>query len=45
LKGLRGSACGYFTTVLGPGANEAHKEHFHFDLGQHGKTDNFKICE
>jgi hypothetical protein len=45
LKGLRGSACGYFTTVLGPGANAAHETHFHFDAGKHGKSDNYKICE
>ena len=32
LSGLRTSACGYFTTVLGPGSNAAHKNHLHFDL-------------
>jgi hypothetical protein len=45
LKGLRTSACGYFTTVLGPGANAAHAAHFHFDLGRHGKSDTYRICE
>jgi hypothetical protein len=45
LRGLRGSACGYFTTVLGPGANAAHETHFHFDMGRHGSSDNYKICE
>jgi hypothetical protein len=45
LRGLRTSACGYFTTVLGPGSNEAHKTHFHFDLGQHGKSASYRICE
>ena len=45
LKGLRTSACGYFTTVLGPGSNEAHKNHLHFDLALHGKSDNYRICE
>lgn len=45
LMALRISACGYFTTVLGPGSNEAHAEHYHFDLGQHGKTGNYRICE
>jgi hypothetical protein len=45
LRGLRISACGYFTTVLGPGSNEAHKTHFHFDLGQHGKSLSYRICE
>lgn len=45
LRALRTTACGYFTTVLGPGANEAHKEHYHFDLGVHGKSGNYRICE
>jgi hypothetical protein len=45
LSGLRSSACGYFTTVLGPGSNAAHKNHLHFDLGQHGKSANYRICE
>lgn len=45
LRALRTTACGYFTTVLGPGANEAHKEHYHFDLGVHGKSANYRICE
>lgn len=44
-QALRTSGCGYFTTVLGPGSNEAHKEHFHFDLGVHGKSGNYRICE
>ena len=45
LMALRVSACGYFTTVLGPGANAAHAEHYHFDLGMHGKSGNYRICE
>lgn len=45
LMALRISACGYFTTVLGPGSNEAHAEHYHFDLGLHGKSGNYRICE
>jgi hypothetical protein len=45
LRGLRTSACGYFTTVLGPGSNEAHKTHIHIDLGQHGRSANYRICE
>lgn len=42
---LRTTACGYFTTVLGPGANAAHADHLHFDLAVHGATANFRICE
>jgi hypothetical protein len=45
LSGLRSSACGYFTTVLGPGSNAAHKNHLHFDLGKHGKSETYRICE
>lgn len=32
LKALHKRACGIFTTVLGPEANAAHHDHFHFDL-------------
>ena len=28
------AACGPFTTVLGPEANRAHRNHFHVDLAQ-----------
>lgn len=45
LRGLRTTACGYFSTVLGPGSNEAHASHFHFDMGMHGKSQNYRICE
>ncbi|WP_421695684.1 extensin family protein [Aestuariivirga sp.] len=45
LRGLRTTACGYFSTVLGPGSNAAHATHFHFDMGLHGKSANYKICE
>jgi len=44
LMALRLSACGYFTTVLGPGFNAAHASHYHFDLGQHGNSGNYRIC-
>jgi hypothetical protein len=44
LMALRLSACGYFTTVLGPGFNAAHASHYHFDLGQHGKSGRYRIC-
>ena len=45
MKTLRTTACGYFTTILGPGSNDAHKEHFHFDIGLHGASANYRICE
>lgn len=31
-------ACGYFTTVLGPGSNIFHYNHYHLDLAMHGNT-------
>jgi hypothetical protein len=34
LRQLHKGACGFFGTVLGPEANEAHRDHFHFDLAQ-----------
>jgi hypothetical protein len=32
LRRLHRGACGTFSTVLGPDANAAHRNHFHFDL-------------
>ncbi len=32
LKSVRGDSCKYFSTVLGPGSNKEHWNHFHFDL-------------
>lgn len=32
LRRLHKGACGTFGTVLGPEANQAHRDHFHFDL-------------
>jgi hypothetical protein len=45
LMALRTSACGYFTTVLGPGSNAAHASHYHFDLIKRGKSGTSRICE
>jgi hypothetical protein len=45
LSAMRTSACGYFTTVLGPGADEAHVDHYHVDLGKHGSSDRYRICQ
>lgn len=39
LKDVHASACKDFVVVLGPEANEAHKNHFHFDLGR------YPVCE
>ncbi|ASY69178.1 extensin-like domain-containing protein [Sinorhizobium fredii] len=32
LKAVRADSCKYFHTVLGPGSDPYHKDHFHFDL-------------
>ncbi len=45
LRTIHKGACEKFTTVLGPQSNEYHKDHFHFDLGCHGKTCTYKLCE
>jgi hypothetical protein len=45
LAAVRTTACGYFLTVLGPGSDAAHAEHLHLDLGPHGRTLNYRICQ
>jgi hypothetical protein len=45
LAAVRTTACGYFLTVLGPGSDAAHAEHLHVDLGLHGRSANYRICE
>jgi hypothetical protein len=45
LAAVRTTACGYFLTVLGPGSDAAHSEHLHVDLGLHGRSANYRICE
>ncbi len=39
------AACTHFTTVLGPEANELHRDHLHLDLGCHGKRCTARLCE
>jgi hypothetical protein len=36
LRAMHRDACGTFGTVLGPNANRAHANHFHFDTARHG---------
>lgn len=45
LRAARDAACAYFTTVLSPEANAAHADHLHLDLGCHGKSCTYLICE
>lgn len=45
LAALRQAACGWFTTILGPGSDEAHHDHLHIDIEQHGSSDRYRICQ
>ena len=41
----RAGACGYFHTVLGPGSDEYHRTHWHFDLEVRGSHGDSKYCK
>lgn len=41
-RAVRGTACLYFTTVLGPGSDDAHKTHFHLDTLQRSRG--YRYC-
>jgi hypothetical protein len=43
LRAISASACGYFTTVLGPGSDTAHSDHLHVDLAER-RTTEYRIC-
>ncbi len=45
LTALRTAACGWFTTVLGPGSDAAHAAHLHVDGQQHGSSNRYRICQ
>jgi hypothetical protein len=45
LATLRTAACGWFTTILGPGSDAAHADHLHVDIQQHGSSDRYRICQ
>jgi hypothetical protein len=42
---VRTAACGWFTTVLGPGSDAAHTDHMHVDMAMHGTSDRYRICQ
>jgi hypothetical protein len=44
-RALRKAACGWFTTVLGPGADAFHANNMHIDTESHGSSGNYRICE
>ena len=44
-RAIRTAACGWFTTVLGPGADAFHANNMHLDIEQHGSSGSYRICE
>ncbi|MEO9340140.1 extensin family protein [Mesorhizobium sp. SB112] len=42
LNTVRADGCSYFTTVLGPGYNADHADHFHFDIKQ--RRNGYRAC-
>lgn len=45
LRAVHRGACGIFTTVLGPGYDVNHRDHFHLDLARHGRDGWEPICK
>lgn len=45
LAAVRTAACGWFTTILGPGSDPYHADHLHLDIQQHGSSDRYRICQ
>lgn len=43
LSDLRASSCARFTTVLGPGSDGFHEDHFHLDLAQ--RRGGYRLCQ
>jgi hypothetical protein len=44
-RAIRTAACGWFTTVLGPGADSFHADNMHLDIEQHGSSGSYRICQ
>jgi hypothetical protein len=42
---IRTAACGWFTTVLGPGSDAFHDDHLHLDFQLRGSSDRYRICQ
>lgn len=42
LQSVRSDGCDYFTTVLGPGYDADHKDHFHFDIKE--RRSGYRSC-
>jgi hypothetical protein len=44
-RALRTAACGWFTTVLGPGSDAFHVNNMHLDIEAHGSSGSYRICQ
>ncbi|MBU3029648.1 extensin family protein [Paracoccus marinaquae] len=42
-RAIRGAACLYFTTILGPGTDQAHDNHLHLDLS--ARPGGWRLCQ
>ena len=42
---IRGKACGRFTTVIGPGLDQYHSDHLHFDTKLRGRNGRSLFCQ
>lgn len=42
-RAVRAGACMHFTTVLGPGSDEYHDNHLHFDLAE--RSSGYRLCQ
>jgi hypothetical protein len=44
-RAMRTAACGWFTTVLGPGSDAFHANNMHLDIEAHGSSESYRICQ
>ncbi len=44
-RAIRTAACGWFTTVLGPGSDAFHANNMHLDIELHGSNASYRICQ
>lgn len=44
-RAIRTAACGWFTTVLGPGSDAFHANNLHLDIELHGSSASYRICQ
>lgn len=44
-RAIRTAACGWFTTVLGPGSDAFHAANMHLDIALHGANAGYRICQ